>query len=72
MPNGVTLSDVESWSLLEMQGGKSILPALTELVEHGKYKLPVSVKVVGHGLEQTPEVMDEVGKVSGEKLIVKL
>ena len=72
VPDGVTRSDIEGWSLLKMQGGKSILPALTELVEQGKYKLSVSVKVVGHGLEEIPKVMDEVLKVSGEKLVVKL
>ena len=72
MPDGVSRSDIDGWSLLKMQGGKSILPALTELVEQGKYKLPVSVRVVGHGLEEIPKVMDEVLKVSREKLVVKL
>lgn len=72
VPDGVTRSDIDGWSLLEMQGGKLIFPALTELVEQGKYRLPVSVKVVGHGLEEIPMVMDEVLEVSGEKLVVKL
>lgn len=72
VPDGVTRSDVDGWSLLKMQGGKSILPALTELGEQGKYKLPLSAKVIGRGLEEIPTVMDEVLKVSGEKLIVKL
>lgn len=72
VPDGVTRSEIDGWSLLEMQGGKSILPALTELVEQGKYKLPVSVKVAGHGLAQIPKIMDEVLKVSGEKLVVTL
>ena len=40
VPDGVTRSEIESWSLLEMQGGKSILPALTELVEQGNISCP--------------------------------
>ncbi|KAJ9616822.1 hypothetical protein H2200_000541 [Cladophialophora chaetospira] len=70
--DGVTHVEVDGWSIVDMQGGKSILPALTGLVEQGKYKLPVSVKVAGHGLEQIPKVMDEVLNLSGEKLVVKL
>ncbi len=72
VPDGVTHVEFDGWSLLKMRGGTSILPALTKLVEQGKYKLPVSVKVVGDGLEQIPRVMDKVLKASGEKLVVRL
>lgn len=72
VPEDVTRVDVDGWSLLEMPGGDSVLPALTGLVEEGRYKIPVGVKGIGRGLERIPDVMDEVMKASGEKLVLAL
>ena len=72
VPEGITKLDIGGWSIFDVQGGKQIIPALTRLVEEGKYKVPLPVKVVGHGLEQVPMVMDKVKGVSGEKLVVTL
>ena len=72
VPEGVTKIDVSGWSLVDLQGGRQIIPALTSLVEEGKYKVPLPVKVVGHGLDQVPKVMDQLKNVSGEKLVVTL
>jgi NADPH:quinone reductase-like Zn-dependent oxidoreductase len=69
---GVTKILINGWSLVGLQGGKQIIPALTRLVEEGHYKTPLSVRVVGHGLEQVPKVMDKVDSASGEKLVVVL
>lgn len=72
VPDGVTRFDVSGWSLIDMPGGEEVIPALTDLVEDGKYKVPLPVKVVGHGLEEIPGVMDQVKNVSGAKLVVTL
>lgn len=64
--------DVNAWSMLDMQGGKQLIPSLTKLVEEGKYRVPLPVRVVGHGLEELPNVLDEVKTVSGEKVVVTL
>jgi threonine dehydrogenase-like Zn-dependent dehydrogenase len=39
-PGDVTKLDISGWSLVDMLGGKSVIPALTSLVEEGKYKVP--------------------------------
>lgn len=72
VPEGVTKFETGGWTLLGMPGGEQVIPALTQLVEDGKYQVPAEVKVVGHGLEQVPKVMDQVRGVSGQKLIVTL
>lgn len=70
VPEGVSLSVNDGWEITTMQGGKSVLPTLTKLVEQGKYRLPVPVKVEGHGLEQIPSAVENLHKVSGMKIIV--
>lgn len=72
VPEAVTKLNISGWSIFDVQGGKQIIPALTRLVEEGKYKVPLPVKVVGHGLEQVPMAMDKLKGVSGEKLVVTL
>jgi NADPH:quinone reductase-like Zn-dependent oxidoreductase len=72
VPEGVDKSDVNAGVLAELEGGKLVIPALTQLVEDGKYKVPLPVKIVGNGLGQVPEAMDLLKTVSGEKLIVAL
>ncbi|KAJ4303459.1 hypothetical protein N0V90_002354 [Kalmusia sp. IMI 367209] len=72
VPNGVTRRLFDGWALLEMPGGETVLPALTGLVERSKFKASVGVRVAGHGLKKVPEAMEEVPKVSGEKIVVTL
>lgn len=72
VPEGVTKSSISGWSIFDVEGGMQIIPALTKLVEEGKYKVPLPVNVVGHGLEEIPNVMDRLQTASGEKLIVTL
>lgn len=72
VPKGVKKLDVNAWSMFDLQGGKELIPALTKLVEEGKYRLPLPVRVVGHGLEELSNVLDEVKSVSGEKVVVTL
>jgi NADPH:quinone reductase-like Zn-dependent oxidoreductase len=72
VPEGVTKSSISGWSIFDVEGGMQIIPALTRLVEEGKYKVPLPVNVVGHGLDEIPNVMDRLRTASGEKLIVTL
>lgn len=72
VPEGITQIEAGGWILLGMPGSEQVIPALTQLIEEGKYQVPLSVKVVGHGLQQIPDVMDQVRGVRGEKLIVTL
>ncbi|KAF6225879.1 hypothetical protein HO133_009881 [Letharia lupina] len=72
VPEGVNKLDVSAWSMVDMQGGKQLIPSLTKLVEEGKYRVPLPVRVVGHGLEELPNVLDEVKTVSGEKVVLTL
>ena len=72
VPEGVTKLDVSATSVVDMQGGKQLIPLLTKLVEEGTYRVPLPVRVVGHGLEELPNVLDEMKTVSGEKLVVTL
>jgi NADPH:quinone reductase-like Zn-dependent oxidoreductase len=72
VPEGVTKYSISGWSIFDVEGGMQIIPAITQLVEEGKYKVPLPVNVVGHGLDQIPDVMDKVRTVSGAKLIVTL
>jgi NADPH:quinone reductase-like Zn-dependent oxidoreductase len=72
LPEGVNKLDVSAWSIVDIQGGKQLLPSLTKLVEEGIYRVPLPVRVVGHGLEVMPNVMDEVKTVSGEKVVLTL
>ena len=72
VPEWVTKHNISGWSVFDVQGGKDIIPALTKLIEEGKYKVPLPVKVVGHGLEQVSEALDQVDQVSGEKLVGRL
>jgi NADPH:quinone reductase-like Zn-dependent oxidoreductase len=72
VPDGITRLYISGWSVLDMTGGEKVIPALTELIECGRYRVPLPVKVVGHGLGQIPDVMDQVKNVSGAKLVVAL
>ena len=72
VPDGVHKFDVSARSMIDMQGGKQLIPSLTKLVEDGMYRVPLPVRVVGHGLEELPNVLDEVKTVSGEKVVVTL
>ena len=72
VPDDVKKTNISGWSIFDVQGGKQIIPALTKLVEEGKYKPPVPVNVLGHGLERLAEVIDKLKNVSGEKLVVTL
>ncbi|MCJ1384100.1 hypothetical protein MMC17_007216 [Xylographa soralifera] len=72
VPEGVQKVEVSMWSVLDMQGGKMLIPALTRLVEEGVYRVPLPVRVVGRGLEELGGVLDEVRGVSGEKVVVVL
>ena len=72
VPDTVTKLNISGWALLEVQGGKQIIPTLTKLVEERRYLVPLPVRVIGHGLEQVPELMDQVKTTSGEKLVVTL
>lgn len=72
VPEGVNKLDVSAWSMLDMQGGKQLIPSLTKLVEEGNYRVPLPVRVIGHGLGELSNVLDEVETVSGEKVVVTL
>jgi NADPH:quinone reductase-like Zn-dependent oxidoreductase len=72
VPEGVTKFDSHGWAISELEGGETVIPALTKLVEEGKYKLPLPVRVVGHGLDQVSAVTDQTKTVSGEKLVVTI
>lgn len=72
VPQNVAKSDIIGTSLVKIPGKESVIPALTELAQTGKYKVPVPIRVIGHGLEQLPPIMDEVKNVSCEKVIITL
>lgn len=72
VPEGVTTFLVNAWSILDMQGGKQLIPSLTKLVEEGTYRVPLPVRIVGHGLKELPSALNEVKTVSGEKVVVML
>jgi len=72
VPEGVNKLEVNAMSMVDMQGGKKLIPSLTKLVEEGTYRVPLPVRIVGHGLEELPNVLDEVKAVSGEKVVVTL
>lgn len=72
VPENVEKITVSGWLILEMQGGKQVIPSLTKLVEEGKYRVPLPVRVIGHGLEELPNVLGMVKTASGEKLVVTL
>ena len=72
VPEGVNKLDFGAWSVVEMQGGKQLIPSLTKLVEDGIYRVPLPVRVVGHGLKELPNVLDEVKTASGEKVVLML
>ncbi len=72
VPEGVTKVDANAWSMVDVQGGKQLIPSLTKLVEEGTYRVPLPVRVIGHGLEELPNVLDEVKSVSGEKVVLTL
>lgn len=72
VPKEINKFDVSAWSMVDMQGGKQLIPLLTKLVEEGKYRVPLPIGIVGHGLEALPNALDEVKKVSGEKVVVTL
>lgn len=69
---GVTVTPVNGYELVHMQGSEQVIPGLTELVESGAYKVPFPVKTVGHGLQAIAKAMDMTEAVSGEKLVVRL
>ena len=72
VPEGVNRLDFGAWSVVEMPGGKQLIPSLTKLVEEGTYRVPLPVRVVGHGLGELPDVLDEVKTASGEKVVLTL
>lgn len=72
VPEGVTKFEVDGRILLKIEGGEQVLPALTNLIESGKYQVPLPVRIVGNSLKEIADVMDQVKTVSGTKLIVKL
>lgn len=72
VPEGVTRVYASADSMLDMEGGKQLIWALTKLIENGTYKVPLPVRVVGHGLEELSQVMDEIKTVSGEKVVVTM
>ncbi|MCJ1389926.1 hypothetical protein MMC18_002783 [Xylographa bjoerkii] len=72
VPEEVNKLEVSAWSMVDMQGGKQLIPSLTKLVEEGTYRVPLPVRVVGHGLEELANVLDKVKTVSGEKMVVTL
>lgn len=72
VPEEINKLDVSAWSMVDMQGGKQLVPLLTKLVEEGKYRVPLPIRIVGHGLEELPNVLNEVKTVSGEKVVVTL
>ncbi|KAH8807472.1 putative quinone oxidoreductase [Xylogone sp. PMI_703] len=72
VPEHVTKLDISGWALVDMPGGERIIPALTWLIETGKYRVPLPVKVVAEGLDQIPNVLDQIKSVTGTKLVVKL
>lgn len=69
---GVTKFEVDGRILLQIDGGEHVIPALTDLIESGKYQVPLPVNIVGNSLAEIADVMDQVKTVSGTKLIVKL
>jgi NADPH:quinone reductase-like Zn-dependent oxidoreductase len=73
VPEGVNKIVCGGWALMSMPGGEVVIPALTELIEEGKYQVPLPVKVVGRGLEQVNEGLEKLKSgVSGTKLVVTL
>lgn len=72
VPERANELDVSAWSMVDMWGGKQLIPSPTKLAEEGKFRMPLSIKVVGHGLEELPNVLDEVKTVSEERVVVSL
>ncbi|KAF2754214.1 putative quinone oxidoreductase [Pseudovirgaria hyperparasitica] len=72
VPEDVTLLEANAWTMMGVEGGNEIIASLTKLVEGGIYRTPLPVRNVGHGLETLPDVLDEVVKASGEKLLLSL
>jgi NADPH:quinone reductase-like Zn-dependent oxidoreductase len=72
VPEGVTKFEVDGMILLEIEGGERVIPALTDLIEGGRYQVPLPVSIVGNSLSEIADVMDDVKTVSGTKLVVKL
>lgn len=70
VPDGVTKISVSGEAIFHVQGGMHIIPALTKLVEEGKYKVPLPINIVGHGLDKISAALDTLPTVSGQKLIV--
>ena len=72
-PEGVKKHKVVGLSVFQTPGGVNIMPALTELVSHGKYKIPCRVKRAGYGFDEIPKALEELqAGVSGTKLVVTL
>ncbi|CRG83623.1 hypothetical protein PISL3812_00977 [Talaromyces islandicus] len=72
VPEDVTHIEIDGMVLLELDGGEHVIPALTDLLERGKYQVPLPVRIVGQYLSAIPDVMDQVKTVSGTKLVVQL
>ncbi|KPI34372.1 Enoyl LovC [Cyphellophora attinorum] len=72
VPDGVTKKMVSGWAITSVAGGDSIMAALTELMENGRYRMPLPVRVVGKGLLEIDAAVDRVDKASGEKFVVVL
>ena len=73
IPDGITHRVAGMINIVDKPYGKSVFPALTDLLRAGKFKLPVRVEVAGEGFEAIePGLKRLMGGVSGTKLVVSL
>lgn len=73
VPADVHRTNVFGPSVFGQPGGANLMPALTQLIDEGKYRLPVRVKSVGNGFEAIPKGLEELGPgVSGTKLTLSV
>lgn len=72
-PADVKHHPITSQNAFGASAGSSILAALGQILEEGKYKLPIAVTVVGQGFDAIGDGLQTLKKgVSGTKLVVRL
>ena len=73
VPEGIHATVVFGRQILGAKGGQTAMPALTNLLQSGKFKLPVKVEVIGKGFDVIEPGLDRLMRgVSGTKFAVSL
>lgn len=73
-PEGVKATVVFCRQTFGTKGGLTVMPALAQLVESGKFQLPTKVEVIGKGFDAIQPGLDRLmkGGVSGNKFVVSI